>query len=259
MKKYIYNYQTIARFVTPVSKHAFLLRCMPCDNACQHVEGEHLFLQPYDFLSYGYDTWGNRIEYGSRFDPHDSFVFVSSGVVDLEPYAIPAEGRLEVFGVPSALTAMTREMKQFLAETGGKVTSPTVDRAMALAHAVYEHMSYVPESTSIDTTAGQAFAQARGVCQDYAHILIALCRERNIRARYVNGFLPGTGATHAWVEVLDDEQVWRGIDPTNDLLIDYGYIKLSHGRDATDCPVSRGTFTGATVQQTEIRVIVEEI
>ena len=258
MKKYIYNYQTITRFVAPVSKHFFLLRCMPCDTACQHVEGGHLFLQPYDFLSYGRDTWGNSIEYGSRFDPHDSFVFVSSGVVALDSYAIPAEGRLEIFRVPSPLTAMSEEMHRFLAEVGGKVTASPLDRALALSRAVHEHMSYVPECTCTDTTAGQAFAQAKGVCQDYAHILIALCRERNIVARYVNGFLPGTGATHAWVEVLDDG-LWRGIDPTNNLLIDYGYIKLSHGRDATDCPVNRGMFTGATAQQTEIRVIVEEI
>lgn len=76
-------------------------------------------------------------------------------------------------------------------------------------------------------------------------------------ARYVNGFMQGIGLTHAWVEVHDGK-AWHGIDPTNNRLIEYGYVKLSHGRDALDCPVNRGVFTGMASQQVEIRVIVEE-
>lgn len=119
-------------------------------------------------------------------------------------------------------------------------------------------MCYSPGSTQIDTTAIEVFQQRKGVCQDYAHILIAMCRACGIPARYVNGFMQGVGVTHAWVEVLVNGE-WRGIDPTNNRLIEYGYIKLAHGRDAMDCRVNRGVFTGNATEQTEIRVIVEEL
>ncbi|MDO4165748.1 MAG: transglutaminase family protein [Bacteroides sp.] len=256
MKKYLYNYQTIIRFVSPVSRHFFHLRCMPCINACQQVSKRELFLHPADFLTHDHDTWGNPIQYGSRMEPHDSFVFVSSGEAILSPYCIPAEEDTNVFSVQSALTGISPQMKQFIMDVGEGNTP--LERALSLSQALYEYMQYTPGSTAMDTTATEAFEQRKGVCQDYAHILIAMCRQRGIVARYVNGFLPGTGVTHAWVEVLTGD-TWRGIDPTNNQLIEYGYIKLSHGRDAADCPVNRGVFTGTAMQQTEIRVIVEEI
>ena len=119
-------------------------------------------------------------------------------------------------------------------------------------------MCYQPGLTQSQTTAAEALALGQGVCQDYAHILLALCRAAHIPARYVIVFMEGEGATHAWVEVYDRE-VWWGIDPTNNRQIEFGYIKLSHGRDAEDCPVNRGVFTGTATQTAEIRVIVEEI
>ena len=133
-----------------------------------------------------------------------------------------------------------------------------LDQAVALSTWVYQHMRYQPGLTQTNTTAAEALALGQGVCQDYAHILLALCRAAQIPARYVNGFMEGEGATHAWVEVYD-QAAWWGIDPTNNRQIEWGYIKLSHGRDAEDCPVNRGVFTGTATQTAEIRVIVEEL
>lgn len=259
MKRYLYNYQTILRFETPVSRHFFHLRCMPCENACQRVETADFFLQPTDFLSHGTDVWGNRIQYGGRMDAHDAFVFVSSGVVCLEPYAVQTDAMdREVFLAQSQFTPVSAPMRAFVAQADPGPEAATLSRGMALMDAIYSHMTYVPGSTGHDTTALQAFDQRAGVCQDYAHLLIALCRCAGIPARYVNGFLLGEGATHAWVEVLDGDR-WRGLDPTHNQLIEYGFIKLSHGRDVADCPVSRGVFPELTNQQNEIRVIVAEI
>lgn len=256
MKRFLYNYQTIIRFSAPVSRHCFLLRCMPCVNACQQVSKRELFVHPSDGIIYGADGWRNPIQYGNRMEAHDSFVFVSSGEARLAPYGIPSGGaQEEVFKLQSALTSPSEPMKSFLADTEG---CRPLERALRLSQKIYGYMRYVPGSTRADTSAAEAFALGKGVCQDYAHVLIALCRQSGIPARYVNGFLTGTGATHAWVEVLDDG-VWRGIDPANNRLIEYGYIKLAHGRDAMDCPVNRGVFIGTAAQQTEIRVIVEEI
>lgn len=257
VKKYLYNYQTIIHFSSPVTNHFFSLRCMPCVNACQQVVKRDMFLHPSDYLIYGGDAWGNPLQYGSRAEAHDAFIFVSSGEAKLSLYRIPELTPGHVFQVESALTGLSDSMKAFLADIGQK-KNDALDCALLLTEKIHAHMCYTQGSTQIDTTAMEAFQQQKGVCQDYAHILIAMCRACDIPARYVNGFMQGTGVTHAWVEVLADGE-WRGIDPTHNRLIEYGYIKLAHGRDAMDCRVNRGVFTGNATQQTEIRVIVEEL
>lgn len=256
MKKYFYNYQTITRFDIPVIKHFFLLRCMPCVNACQQGSHKELFLHPSDSVIYGADSWGNPIQYGHKLDSHDSFTFVSSGEARILPYCIPNEKNTDMFKVASPLTEPSEAIKEFARIH--KKGKNDVDTALNYANELYSYLCYMPGSTHTRTTAKEAFDLKQGVCQDYAHILLALCREAGLTARYANGFLVGIGMTHAWIEVLDDGK-WYGIDPTNNKFIEYGYIKIAHGRDADDCPVNRGIFTGAATQQTEIRVIVEEI
>ena len=259
MRKYIYNYQTIIHFDAKVSQQSFLLRCMPCVNACQGVGHRDLFLYPSADLVYGADAWRNPIQYGTIAGLHDSFVFVSSGEARLQPYGMPLEQAYyrDLFVVESARTVLSRPLEEFLRQKRGGLRGFAL--AQALAAEVYAYMSYTPGTTTLATTAAEAFGQRQGVCQDYAHILLALCRAAGPPARYVNGFITGLGTTHAWVEVLDGD-VWRGLDPTNNVTeMEYGYIKIAHGRDAADCPVNRGIFSGNACQQTEVRIIVEEI
>ncbi len=251
MERYLYNYQTIVRFYQPVGDHFIKLRCVPCENDCQHVCSSQLTMHPDIVMYHDRDAYGNIFMYGSALDVHDSLAYVSSGVVELSSYSVPDENVAPYYRCASSLTAMSDEMKKVDHTSSGDMLTD----ALSLCHQVHSMMDYVPSSTDDSTTAAEAFALRKGVCQDYAHILIALCRYHGIVARYVNGFIAGEGATHAWVEVYDG-QAWRGIDPTHDLLIEHGYIKLAHGRDANDCPVSRGTFVGGSGQVMEIRVIV---
>lgn len=254
MKQYLYNYQTIVRFYGDVNRHFVKLRCMPCNNSCQQVEQEDFIIHPNFPYKKDYDAFGNRIIYGGSIYPHDSLAYISSGIVNLSPYSIPAEKAEPMYYCNTVKTTINRE----IGITGNGASLQPLDDAISLCHHVYNHMTYTPSATGVETTAAEAFAMAKGVCQDYAHILIALCRNHKIPARYVNGFISGEGATHAWVEIFDGKE-WRGLDPTHDQLIEYGYIKLAHGRDADDCPVSRGTFIGGNGHQTEIRVIVYEL
>ena len=133
-----------------------------------------------------------------------------------------------------------------------------IEVAEEICHKVYGMMTYMPFSTNVETTASQVMKTMQGVCQDYAHLMIGFCRRCGIPARYVCGFMEGTGETHAWVEVYDGYS-WIGFDPTNDCRIIYGYVKLAHGRAASDCPVSRGIYNGQAVQQTQISVTLKEI
>lgn len=252
MKQYLYNYQTIVRFYADVTKHFIKLRCLPCNNACQHVEKEDFIIHPNFSHLTDTDSFGNRIIYGGSLYAHDSMAFISSGIVTLHPYAIPDDNAEPIYSCHTAKTSLDHDIK---IELAGK---SALDDAVTLCNFTHNHITYTPSATDVNTTASEAFSMGKGVCQDYAHILIALCRNHGIPARYVNGFIFGEGATHAWVEIFDGKE-WRGLDPTHGCLIEYGYIKLAHGRDADDCPVSRGTFMGGNGQMTEIRVIVHEL
>lgn len=251
MKRYLYSYQTIVRFYGQVTRHFLKLRCQPFANDSQTIVDESVVLHPTDFSAlYSTDAFGNRIITGSSLTPHDSLAYISSGVVEQTDYLIRDLMPQPYYKCPSVLTEPSPEMKEFASR---------YDLPIELCHAVYSYMDYVPMSTNTRTTASESFTQKKGVCQDYAHILISMLRYKGFFARYVNGLIVGEGATHAWVEVYDGNN-WYALDPTHDCRIKHGYIKMAHGRDANDCPVCRGSVSGMHInQQTEIRVIVNEI
>lgn len=120
--------------------------------------------------------------------------------------------------------------------------------AEEIVHFVHDHMTYTKDVTDVFTTAATAFAQGRGVCQDYAHIAISLARAAGLSARYVSGHLLGEGATHAWVEFLVADRnhgpLVLSYDPTYCKPTDFRYIVVAIGRDYDDVPPTSGCFTG---------------
>jgi len=119
-----------------------------------------------------------------------------------------------------------------------------INRVKQFSHAVHNRVKYECGATTNATSASEAFDIGAGVCQDYAHILLALLRIDKIPCRYVAGLASDYGETHAWVEAWIGDQ-YCAIDPTRDKLIDEGYIAVSRGRDFTDCSIERGVFKGA--------------
>ena len=111
-------------------------------------------------------------------------------------------------------------------------------------------MRYRHDVTSVSTTAAEALAVGQGVCQDYAHVMIALCRLCRLPARYVSGHLVGEGGSHAWVEVLLPSAghlsppVAVAFDPTNDRRAGPTYLTVAVGRDYTDVAPTYGTYSG---------------
>jgi transglutaminase-like putative cysteine protease len=120
--------------------------------------------------------------------------------------------------------------------------------AQAIADFVYREMIYTKGVTDVFTTGAVAFSMRRGVCQDYAHIAIALSRVCGLPARYVSGYLLGEGATHAWVEFLipagEDRVRVVSLDPTNDCRTNLRYIVVAIGRDYDDVAPTSGVFIG---------------
>jgi len=130
---------------------------------------------------------------------------------------------------------------------------------------VFEYFAYVPKSTNVDSPIEEAIANRGGVCQDFAHITLALLRPLGLPCRYVSGYLYHSsstrdrstdGATHAWVEVLLPTLGWVGFDPTNNLMTSDRHIRTAVGRDYSDVPPTRGVFKGTATSALEVSVNV---
>ena len=267
MKRFRFRFESSVVFSSPVSSHSWLLRALPKQEQFQRTEEDSLRLEAglpdgrcIDVpVRSAVDAFGGRVQFGCVLQPHVRLTLVSAGTVAQSPYRICGTAHGMYFP-PSPLTLPSDEMLTFAREQGldGTCVSGISQRARAVASAVHARMEYAPGCTGVATTAAQAFALGRGVCQDFAHITLALLRHAGVAARYVCGFLPGEGATHAWVEYFDSG-VWLALDPTHDRSVDYGCIKIAHGRDSADCPVNRGVFTGKVQQHTTVSIKVDPL
>jgi transglutaminase-like putative cysteine protease len=146
---------------------------------------------------------------------------------------------------PSTLTVPDRRLRAAAAELGADDDEPYA-LASRIGSFVFERMRYAGGVTNVATTAAEAFAQGAGVCQDYAHVMIALCRLRGLAARYVSGHMLGEGGTHAWVEIVgppngDVAPVW-GFDPTHRRATTLRYLFVAAGRDYADVTPTSGRF-----------------
>ncbi len=120
---------------------------------------------------------------------------------------------------------------------------------------IFELLTYTPQITDIDTRIDEVLHHRKGVCQDYAHLFIAICRKNKIPARYVSGYLNqgadfiGSSQMHAWVEALVPGLGWIGFDSTNNLLADHHYVKIAHGTDFRDCSPIVGILETSGMQR----------
>jgi transglutaminase-like putative cysteine protease len=151
---------------------------------------------------------------------------------------------------PTALTGADDRLRAMAAgiaeDSGGDSAEETAARVNL---AVSRALSYYDGATTVKTTAAEALVGGRGVCQDYAHVMLAVCHILRLPARYVSGHLLGQGGTHAWVEVV----VPRGeraeaiaFDPCNGRRTDGGYVTIATGRDYSDVAPTSGSYRGTS-------------
>ena len=255
---YRYRYVTHSSFSPAIEWHFFKLRAIPCNNEFQRVGAHDLVITPTCHLCHSKDGQGNAVQWGSFDAPHSSFEVVSEGVVvQTEPYLLH-EKPAAYYLAQTKLTEYSKEMRSFATNAVRKVSDEPFIQALCLMHAIPAPPPSPPCHPTTTTTAANVFADPRGVCQDYAHLMIALCRALGIHARYVNGFIAGEGQTHAWVEVSDG-QVWRAYDPTHDIAPSWGYVKIAHGRDADDCPTNRGRIYSWTQETMTVSAVISKI
>jgi len=173
------------------------------------------------------------------------------------------------FTLPSHFAPRSPQLAAFgrLAFSPGR---SVIGGALALMHLVHERFEYKPLSTSVNTRANEALAQSRGVCQDFAHVMIGACRSLGLAARYVSGYLltnpppgqprlVGADASHAWVAIWCPEQGWVALDPTNNVPAGLDHVTLAWGRDYGDVAPLRGVIRGGGRAQPRVAVTVEPV
>jgi transglutaminase-like putative cysteine protease len=179
----------------------------------------------------------------------EQVTFVSWSVVErnldsphLAPGALLGDSRLLD---PTTLTARDDALDTLIVEMRGSGLEQA-ELATAACRKVFDRMTYAHNVTTVRTTAAEAFAQRQGVCQDYAHVLLAVTRGLGLPSRYVSGQLLGTGGSHAWVEVLVPDGSGRArvlaLDPTTGRGAGMTYLTIAVGRDYGDIAPVSGTY-----------------
>lgn len=152
---------------------------------------------------------------------------------------------LDLLRQPTPLTRPSAEIVAMARALEAQASEP-VELAQRICDWVYGVMHYESGATTVETTAADVMTLRRGLCQDYSHLALALCRSVGLASRYVSGHLLGEGGSHAWVEVLfptgDGCQV-IAFDPTNDRRPDLSYITVAVGRDYRDVSPTSGSFS----------------
>ena len=274
------HHRTEYLYATAASQNVNELRLQPLHNEWQRRRFHILRVLPTARLKHYVDFHANGVHHFEVEEPHNRLAIdVESVVETTNRYA-----KAKPLGVPLstlAQAARSEESHMFLQESRYVIITPDIWRAAidaraeiddvfgvaeSIMRAVYGRCQYVPGVTTVQTTSEQFFRDARGVCQDYAHLMLALCRAIHIPARYVSGYLfdpghhemRGAQASHAWVEVLAPGHDWYALDPTNNRLVDDYYVALATGRDYDDVAPVRGTFYGGGSRQLNVVVQVDE-
>jgi transglutaminase-like putative cysteine protease len=281
------THETRLAFPQPVREHHCELRLAPREDEMQRRLSCRIEVEPEATLRAHLDCFGNLVHHCEWLAPHDGLVArVTSEVetaltnpFDFAPLAPDAErGWLarELRSEPRGLDFVLHR-SEAVPELGRELAGlalPGFDGARTLFENVQDAMRWAAASfrwepgTTAVHAALAAFAEQRaGVCQDFAHLLVALVRSWGFAARYVMGYVDGDTvpeetqgreATHAWAEVLIPGAGWRGFDATAGLIANDGYVAVAVGRDSRDAAPLRGTFQGdqgSAAPQVALRVV----
>jgi transglutaminase-like putative cysteine protease len=195
-----------------------------------------------------FDRFGNRIIELEVADASDSVSFELMMTVeseaDTDGNLLITPGKALQFLRSTPLTEANKEIKAVARQLQDKASDP-YELAHRINEWVYATMHYAHAVTTVSTTAAEALTLRHGLCQDFAHVMLSICRVVGLPARYVSGHLLGEGGSHAWVEVLlPAENGLRAyaFDPTNGRPPHLGYITVAVGRDYSDVSPTSGSF-----------------
>lgn len=169
---------------------------------------------------------------------HDESTFVA------QQEGVPPGG-IGAFLLPSALCNFSPEIEALASKfRSQRLQNASFETVQDVCSFLFERLEYAPQTTTVHTSATQTLESRRGVCQDFAHLMVAICRRLKVPARYISGYLLGNGAPHAWCEVLLEGR-WHGFDPTHGrIACPEKYFYVACGRDFRDCAPHSGSYRG---------------
>lgn len=275
-------HETTYAYPEPVHESYTVLHLRPRTDQHQFCVRYDLRVIPHTHTSSYVDRLGNEVQHFAILREHRMLTIVArSNVVTLRP-ARPeppseatrsalereplADGAYDYLHESTYVT-FARELDAFVAEL------PLAGERIGLwchevSRAIHRRFDYDTAATSVHSTVVEALNARAGVCQDYAHVMIAVLRKAGIPARYASGYIYrgssddrvlGAEASHAWCEAYLPPYGWVGFDPTNDRLIDDAFAKVAIGRDYRDVSPVRGVYKGSQASEMAVNVAMEAL
>ena len=283
------RHKTSYRYASSASFSQHLLRLTPMDSATQKVQATRIDIDPKpEHVEPQEDMFGNLQHVATVSRPHgeleivatcrierrdtDGLIFEASApweetrnaALGINGASVVAE--LGPYAFPSQMTVADRAIEDYARQSFAP-RRPILAAAAELSGRIYRDFTYQPGTTSADTLPTESFRLRKGVCQDFAHVMLAGLRALRVPSRYVSGYLrtvppegkerlQGADASHAWVAVWDPAFGWVEFDPTNDCVPGEDHVSLAHGRDYGDVSPVSGFVIGAGAQNLKVEVDV---
>jgi transglutaminase-like putative cysteine protease len=250
----------------PITEAYTELRLKPSHRDGQRCSSFSLVTEPRTATVAEYvDRFGNTVHHFDVLEQHERIAVTARSEVWTVPRFVDEAPPLPLdrfdFLAPSRYVVLDERLSELA--TSVSAVEASADTARALTHGVYAAMTYERGTTNVHTTAAEALAEGRGVCQDFSHVLLGACRAAGIPARYVSGYLYDPahgelGESHAWVDVHTVDAGWLSLDPTHDVEQDEHYVRVGVGRDYADVPPTRGVYKGSADETLEVAVTIRE-
>lgn len=271
------------RYSGPIRESIMELWMQPQNSPRQRLTSFELDLMP-SAQQFSYlDPFGNIVHHFDVPQPHERLRIEARASVETDPGTEPPQAlgmdewdrlagdqvRDEGFDFlqPHGFVTETEALRAFTAkrDIDSFRQHDPLTALRRLNRELHDAFDYTPGFTGADSPIDLALSEGRGVCQDFTHIMLAICRRWGIPARYVSGYLmtrkddgerSDPEASHAWVEVFLPSLRWVGFDPTNDILAGERHVSVAVGRDYGDVPPSRGVFKGHADSELYVAVSV---
>jgi transglutaminase-like putative cysteine protease len=282
---YSVRHVTTFRYEPAVRESVMEVRMQPLSEANQRCLSFHLDVDPLANITKYHDFTGNTVHHFDIAGSHTEVKLTAQSTVEVQPMPAPrvsdagdwadldasisssAADYWEML-LPSQFAHSSDALAQLAKELKCERRRSPLELLIELNEGIYRAFDYVPNSTQVDSPIDEALRTRQGVCQDFAHIMIALVRPLHIPCRYVSGYLfhrkaegedqdrSLQGASHAWVEALIPRFGWMAFDPTNNLMGADRHIRVAIGRDYADVPPTRGVYKGEAESALSVAVTV---
>lgn len=274
MKLHI-EHTTTFSYEEPISEAYTEMRLRPLDGSGQRCVRFDLITQPDGEVMQYTDRYGNLVHHFDTLQPHDRLVVKATSDVHLSDTFADYQRELSPLDrydylATGTYTALNDQIRAFA--LGNIVADDPMATVLSLMHSLHGSLQYEKGATDVKTVASEALNLGRGVCQDFAHIMLAACRAVNIPARYVSGYLYDpkaeaahspekidNAASHAWIDAYLNNNAWLSVDPTHDCLQTANYVRVAVGRDYSDVPPTRGIYKGQAKETLTVNVSCQRL